>query len=239
MRPTQPIQLKSDAELGTLLAALAEDTVTASIHWRLYKDLMESAPEFLKELNQSAAFWTLTRDAHRDIALIRLARLYDDQNRALSLLSLLDTVRANLHLFDEPRLRERLKGNQYVDNLATGALHPDSKMLDEDIRSVSALDARVKRLAALRNRVLAHRDSTVVLGITKDPLGSLDLEDVDTLRDRADAIVNRYSILYRAGSYRMEIVGQQDFKQVLRAVRKDMAVRERRIAREVKRATRG
>ena len=99
------IRIATEAEFATLLSSLAEDTVTASIHWRLCKDLWASVNEFVRELNQSPAFWSLTMNAHWEVALFRLGRLFDQQKGALSLPSLVDTIAANLHLFGIERFR--------------------------------------------------------------------------------------------------------------------------------------
>jgi hypothetical protein len=239
MPPTQPIRLKSEAEFGSLLAAVAGDMVTASIHWRLYNDLVASASEFLTELNQSRAFWTLTRDAHRDTALFRLARLYDADHRAVGLPRLLATIADNLDLFEAARFRERLKDNPHLDSLTTNFRRPDLKTLDEDARSVSEdSDTLVKRLVDLRHRLLAHRDPRVILGTVQDPVSALDAADVEALRERASTIVNRYNIFFLATSYSTQIVGHDDFKWVLRSVRSHLAARQREFEQEMERALR-
>ena len=211
--------------------------MTASIHWRLYKDLYASVPEFVTELNQSPAFWSLTFNAHREVALFRLGRLYDPQTGALSLPSLLDTITANQHLFDEGPFRERLKGNSFVESLAQDARRPDGATLAEDAATVSERsDPLVKRLLAVRNRVLAHCDPRVVLGTVHDPSDAIDNADIDTLLDRAATIVNRYGILFRANSSRMSIVGQDDFRGVLEHIRQGVAAYDKQITDDLARA---
>ncbi len=231
------IPVESEAAFSTLLTSLTEDTVTASIHWRLCKDLWASVPEFVRELNQSPAFWSLTFNAHRETALFRLGRLYDQQSSALSLPSLVDTIAANQHLFDDAHFRERLKENPFVESLAQGARRPDDQILAQDAASVSERsDALVARLLAVRNRVLAHRDPRVVLGTIHDPSDAVDNADIDALLERAAKIVNRYGIMFRAGSSLMSIIGQDDFKSVLKHVRRDLAAYKKQIAEEVARA---
>jgi len=231
------IPVESEAAFGTLLTSLTADTVTASIHWRLCKDLWASVPEFVGELNQSPAFWTLTFNAHREVALFRLGRLYDQQNGALSLPSLVDTIAANQHLFDDAHFRERLQDNPFVESLARSARRPDDATLAQDAASVSEKsDLLVRRLLSIRNRVLAHRDPRVVLGTVQNPSDAVDNADINALLDRAATIVNRYGIMFRAGSSLMSIVGQDDFRRVLEHVRCDLAAYEKQIAEEVARA---
>jgi hypothetical protein len=194
-------------------------------------------PEFVTELNQSPTFWSLTFNAHREVVLFRLGRLYDQQTGALSLPSLVDTIAANQHLFDDGPFRERLKDNPFVESLAQGAQRPDAATLAKDAATVSEKsDPLVKRLLAIRNRVLAHRDPRVVLGTVQDPTGAIDNADIDTLLDRAATIVNRYGIMFRAGSSLMSIVGQDDFRPVLEHIRRDVAAYEKQITDEIARA---
>src|SRR5258708_21556406 len=159
------IPVECEAVFSTLLTSIIEDTVTASVHWRLHKDLQAAVPEFAKELNQSPAFWSLTLNAHREVALFRLSRLYDKQAGALSLPSLLDIINANLQHFDEGSFRERLKDNPFVASLAQGARRPDAATLKRDAESVAERSCGlVERLLVMRDRVLAHTDPRVVIG---------------------------------------------------------------------------
>lgn len=68
-----------------LLESVANDAVSASIHWRLFKDLSSATAKFEREMSQSLTFWSLTLAAHDEAVLFRLARLYDQEKRALSL----------------------------------------------------------------------------------------------------------------------------------------------------------
>lgn len=231
------IALRAEVDLDTLLTSVTEDTATAAIHWRLAKDIGSAVPEWHREFSQAWTFWSLTIGAHRDVTLFRLGRVYDQTGGALGLRSLLGTIEANLHLFDEPSFRRRLKGNPFVDSLARGARRPDAAMVAADARSVHKADPLVGRLVAVRNRVLAHRDPGVVLGASQDPAKGLTATDVDALVARAKAIVNRYGILFRAGSHSMRIVGHDDFLSVLRHVRVTLEARERDLARQAKRIT--
>lgn len=221
------ISISTSPDLDTILSSITEDTVTASIHWELCKDLWASIPAFATELSQSRAFWSLTMNAHRQVTLFRLGRLYDQQRNALSLPSLLASIAANVHLFDEPHFRTRLKGNAFVDSLAQTARRPDGAVLGIDAADVSAqANDTVKKLVELRNRVFAHVDPRVVLGTLPNPAEAFDVAETDLLLGRAASIVNRYGSLFKATTSSMRIAGHDDFKQVLLAVRRDSAAHE-------------
>lgn len=230
-----PIALRTEADLDTLLTSITDDTATAAIHWRLAKDIGSAVPAWPREFSQAWAFWSLTIGAHRDVTLFRLGRVYDQTHGTLSLRSLLGTIKANLHLFDEPSFRRRLKGNPFVDSLASDAKRPNATVLTTDAASVHKANPLVGRLVAVRNKVLAHRDPKVVLGASQDPAKGLTPADVDALIARAKTIVNRYGILFRAASHSMSIVGHDDFLSILRHVRLALEARERDIARQAER----
>ena len=160
----------------------------------------------------------LTFNAHRDAALFRLGRLFDQTKGALSLKTLVEIVRRNAHLFDEPHFRERLKGNEFVDSLAQTARRPDVIALSEDAKVVSAkTDPVVASLVQLRNQVLAHKDQRVVLGTLRSPAEQLSNEEIGQLVKRAISISNRYSSLFKASTDSDRIVGHDDHLNVLKA----------------------
>jgi AbiU2 len=230
------IPVESEAAFGTLLTSLTEDTVTASIHWRLCKDLWASVPEFVGELNQSPAFWTLTFNAHREVALFRLGRLYDQQNGGLAFRAWSTRLPPISTYSTMPSFASDSKIILIVESLARSARRPDDATLAQDAASVSEKsDLLVRRLLSIRNRVLAHRDPRVVLGTVQNPSNTVDNADIDALLDRAATIIKRYGIMFRAGSSLMSIVGQDDFRRVLEHVRRDLAAYEKQIAEEVAR----
>jgi hypothetical protein len=236
-REAEAIRIRSEAEFSTLLTALTGNTASALIHWRLFQDLSAAVRPYVREMNDSLAFWRLTHAAHWQTALSRLARVYDTYPGALSLPNFLATIRVNLHFFDQPRFRERLKGNPYVDSLTAGARRPDARTLWRDARNVSAEDPRVDRLLKLRHQLLAHHDPRVEYG-SIDPLRALPKADVSVLCKRAKRITNRYTRLFRASTDLMQMVGHDDYKRVLEHVRNDLAARRRRIDAEIARAMR-
>jgi hypothetical protein len=223
----------TEVDLDRLLTSVTEDTATARIHWRLAQDLGAAVPKWRREFAQSRAFWSLTISAHRDVTLFRLGRLYDQTPQALSLPSLLRTIQAHPHFFDEPSFRRRLSANPCVDSLAGDARRPDPATLAAHLGSVTKKDPLVLQLVDVRNTALAHRDTRVVLGTAVDPAQGLTANDVGVLLDRAKRIVNEYGLLFRAGVHSMRIIGEDDFLSVLHYVRKGLKSSERSVARQV------
>src|SRR6266545_923009 len=210
------LQVQDASEFHRLLGALVDELVDAQINLRLHQDLTASVRDYAREFGQSNTFWSLTFQAHLDAAVFRLCKAYDQNNTSLNLKNLLDTVSANLHLFDEAEFRERLKGNPFVDSLAATSRRPDTAQLQTDLEFVSNANPLVKKLTIWRNNFYAHRSPTYAL----DP-GSLakrfplSVSDVDVLSQEGVRIVNRYSVLFIATTHSTTIVGHDDYRSVL------------------------
>src|SRR4051812_23900472 len=112
------IRIASSNEFKRLLEALAFDVGYANIHWRLRRDLLAAFPQHPLVQQQTPTFWYLTLSAHESAALQCLARAYDQNSTALHLLSWLNTIQENLHLFETVEFKRRLAGNPFVDSLA-------------------------------------------------------------------------------------------------------------------------
>jgi hypothetical protein len=80
----------------------------------------------------------------------------------MSLRNFLETIRENLHFFDEANFRERLN-NVFVDSLAATPRRPEPSALNEDLKSVSPDDPLVKNLVFWRHNYFAHRSRTGAL----------------------------------------------------------------------------
>ncbi len=227
-----PIRLRSEADFRVLLVSVISDAQEASFHWRLHRLLRASIRRYVRELNEANAFWSLTINAHRDAALFRVARLYDPYG-GLGLPVLLDTIAHNLSMFDERSFRARLKDNPFVNSLAAGVRPPAPSQLRKDAVSVSSRDRLVLKLLDLRNQELAHRDPRVVVGRIASPRLALSDRQLGTLIGRAGRIVNKYSILFVAGSHLMRLMGDDDYLKVLEAMRERTIAWTRRFREEL------
>ncbi len=233
------IDVSDPQEFERLLDALSHETVTASIHFKLYSDLQRARATYGREFNESWTFWSLTLQSHWDTTLFRLCKIYDKDDRngkTLNLTNLLDTIEANLSIFDVEHFRKRLTENPFVESLASGITRPDMAELASDKRSVSDTDPLVKALVFWRNNFFAHRNAKPIL--TKKNLADrypLNVSDVRTLLDRAVRILGRYSIRFRASSYSTQIVGHDDYLVVLRAMQSVLVRQDDELARDLDR----
>jgi HEPN superfamily AbiU2-like protein len=225
------IAIKNATEFHSLLTTLVGELTQAGDHFRLVRDLDAARGEFAQAFNQSQTFWYLTRRAHLDATLQRLCKAYDQHKTSLNLRNLLDTIEANLPVFDEAEFRERLKDNPFVDALAQDVRRPDAAQLRADKQLVSQdTDARVKNLMMWRHLFVAHRDPGKVLkGVVLAEQYPLSFTAIQSLLDDGRTIVNRYSSLFIATTHAGSIVGHDDYLTILKAVQTDLEQQEARL----------
>jgi hypothetical protein len=220
------IDISDSGDFKRLLEELVGELIDARDHFKLHQDLDAAIPDYGLEFNQSTTFWSMTRSAHLDATLFRLCKVYDlyEGKPNLNLRNFLQTIQANLNLFDELNFRERLKGNPFVDSLAANPRKPDPGQLGTDLESVSLGDPLAKKLNFWRNNYFAHRSRTSALNpksfAEKNPIL---FSEIESLIDNGLRIVNRYSDLFSATHHTSLDPG--DYKFVLNAVRRDLEAR--------------
>lgn len=216
-RPME-IRIKSGEELERLLDVLANDIVDANIYYRLFSGLLTSTEEYSKEIGQSNTFWWLAMQSIKEAYLYRLCRIFDQHEKTLNLVNLLDTIKANLRFFEEPHFRERLKGNAFVDSLAEGVKIPSLEELKEDIEFASLANPIVNKLIVWRGNAYAHRGAKVALGKTGS-LEAISKEEIELLLDKCFSIFNKYLRLYKATTWSRQIIGHDDYQSLFKFLR--------------------
>lgn len=213
------ISFNNENEFKRLLNGLSNDILDAHIHYKLYKDLLETSKEFPVVIPQSNTFWSLTLKSHLNTSLYALTRAYDQNNTALHLSSFLKTIKANLDLFSSAKFKERKQDNQFLDSLVKEFREPNLANLESDILLCSDDDALVNTLIIHRGQILAHRNAkNAAKGRSPNETHPLTFEDFETLLKRAIIILNTYSQLFEASSYSTQIIGHSDFRFIFECV---------------------
>lgn len=186
--------IKNPEDFHKLFEALTLDLVQASVYYKLHVDLRNETKEYLKEYNQSPAFWNLTFDALFEASLLRLCRVYEREKSSNTLPNLLDAIKESLYIFDENNFKERLKENPYVESLASYNRTPDLGQLNLHIDYVSEeRNPIVKKLIIWRNSHVAHKSRKKV--IKQSDLSDTDpltYGDMSELIDEGMKILNYY-----------------------------------------------
>ncbi len=213
------IKVTNSAEFDELLEGLARNIFDANIYYKLYRDVHQALCDHPIVPRQSNTFWQLTLNAYSSTSMQSLCRAYDTHRTALHLHNWLLTIRDNPHLFEEKEFRQRMKDNPFVDSLAQAPRTPDRTILDEDIRLCSPEDPLVKTLIYHRHIQVAHTDAYHII-TKRNPYEAfpLPIADFEKLLCRATEILNRYSSLFRATTYSMQIIGQDDFQFIIKYV---------------------
>jgi hypothetical protein len=213
------ININSSLEFDRLLEALSSDIVNANIHWKLYCDLNKELEENQSVYTYAKAFWYLTLNAHRDVSLQYLCRAYDKQKIGLHLNSWLNTIQSNLEIFENQEFRKRLANNPFIESLSEQCRRPGLEQLQIDIQLCADTDELVKSLIQYRGNALAHRNAKMTAaGQSVSEKYSISFEGYETLLSRAQEILNRYSVLFKAASYSSQIVGHSDYKFVFESI---------------------
>ena len=213
------IPIASSVEFGKLITALSSDVVDAHVHWRMHCDLHEAIQTQPIVWSQSRAFWHLTLAAHAETALEHLCRVFDQQKSSLHLRSWLETIRANINIFETAEFKQRLAGNAFVDSLAEHPRIPDLALLKADIDDCSDTNALVKRLITHRGNVVAHTSAKLAASGKPLPLElALTVENIEALLSRSLTILNRYCQLFAAETYSVNMIGHDDYKYIFSSV---------------------
>jgi hypothetical protein len=172
------VRLKSRDEFDWMIEHMTHEAYRARDNWNFWGALEKSFDEYWTELNQTPAFWELTRRAHQDAVALRLGRLYDPHPTATSLGNFLQTIKENISL--------------------AGAVVPetvvrvDLMQLDSELNSVSDDDPAVEKLLLIRNEYLAHRGTRHVTKGTFVALPTLERDELSALVNRALDILHKY-----------------------------------------------
>ena len=212
------IPISNDAELKKLFDRLVTDIIEAGGYARLHHHFRQAFPAYKKETDQTPAFWNFTEKAVREASLIRLARIYDQDARALSLWTLLHTIGRHPGFFDDDPVLRRVSA-AYAEEFTPGSHAIDLGRLDDDIKLVSASDPLVRKLVVWRSNFGAHLSTTPILegGITAIP--SLTWDDVSTLVDRAFRIYNHYLSAFEGASWSTKIIGEEGYDFLFQLLR--------------------
>lgn len=225
-----PISISGEVDFGVLLERLSDDIVKASAFFRIDKKLNECFETYGDEKSQAEFFWEMVNTAVPEAWQSRLCRIYDQEKSALSLRTLLATIKANMQLFGDEAVRKRLSrvNPSFAQSIAPGSHLPDPKTLEGDLAAVSCGDRLVKKVVLWRGNFWAHVSPRLI--IKKKRLdGSLPTyDDAFKLCERAFVVFNRYSSLFRAAVELKEYLGEKgSVESVFRLLRCGLAAGRR------------
>jgi hypothetical protein len=218
----QPLEVSGDADLKKLFQRLIDDIIDAGAFLRLHRHFETAFKEYKTEINQTPAFWHFTEKAVREASLVRLARIYDQDNRALSLLTLLNTIGHHSAFFEDEAVLSRVS-KAYAEVFRSGSHTIDKIQLEKDISLVSASDPLVLKVIRWRNNLGAHISAKPILRAKKHTESPLTRDEVWELKDRAFSIFNRYLSSFENASYAHLIIGEESNDFLFKMLRLGLA----------------
>ena len=222
----KPIRISGDIDFNKLLRRLSDDIVKAPAFLRMHKELREHFAKHEDEINQSPFFWAMVDESIWITGWSTLARIYDQEQNALSLRSLLLTIEANKYLFYDDAVIKRIAPSNptFVENIVPGSHLPESTILLQDLSLVSDDDPLVHKVVLWRGNFGAHTSSKQTI---KRTLSETDLPSQDealALCERAFDVFNRYSSLFHAVHHSRMIINEKgSMESVFRYLRRGLA----------------
>ena len=188
----------SPAELLKQIDTLQKELFTTNVQFELFVGLKKSGPGYKDEFNLSPRFWSYTFDAHINMVVLRLCRIYDADEKTMSLPKFLRTVEENSDQFNEKAYRERNKDHPMVGRLATYQRSFDSEQLEKDKIFCSNKNPIVKQLFIWRNNIVAHFNYEEAFGKKMEfhKRYPLLFRDIEELIKSGLKIVNYYGHLF-------------------------------------------
>ena len=183
------------------------------MHYDLICNLKKSVGDFAPVFNRAPYFWNLTLNAHLESFRISLCKVYDQGASSLSLYNWLKLFQKKL--LADKHYDEAIRDRYHCKPLA-------NRELDQDLSEVRTQDCLVKILTKQRGASIVHVSAKKVdkgdSAFRDYPLTHADWED---LLERAERILNRYSILQTGESFSFISWPDQsrDFLKVLRDTR--------------------
>ena len=104
-----------------------------------------------------------------------------------------------------------------MESLVADSKIPSMELLNSDIQSCSSSDASVNTLVKHRNNIAIHRNEGAAM--TGRTAGfEMPIIEFEALLERARTTLHRYTMLFNAESYSTNMVGQDDYKYVVKCV---------------------
>jgi hypothetical protein len=187
------------------LSSLVTESCRAWDHWTLLLHLDEAYEKYAREFYQTPAFWSTVTRSLQDISILRIATLLDPRKDVVSVPNILRII--NIHA----------RGNG--SKLGIELENFDEVKIEDDIKSVHRLDPVVDKILTMRNDFLAHRSINIVATRRINLLPELKNQEVSAMLDLVYQLATKYAVRYGQNPTMRSMVGADDYKTMLEALR--------------------
>jgi AbiU2 len=157
-RKLNPLKLEKPEKFENFLRVLWDEICWAYFYYDMLNEAQQLCKQHEEDFKFSPYFWHYTLQAYYETALIRLHRIYDQNQQSFNLHRFLITVRDNKQIFDSMEVRKRRATDPHADELIRGIGPFDLSQLDRDIEFSSEANPKVANLKHWRDRVTFHKD---------------------------------------------------------------------------------
>jgi hypothetical protein len=221
-------------QLLNQIEKLRNELFVANVQFELYVSFKKAAPAFKDEIRCSPLFWDYTIQAHIDMVVLRLCRLYDPDNRTLSLPNFVNTIEANREMFTKSAFIERNKNNPNLERQIKYNRDLSPNFFEEANKICSRNNPIVNNLLMVRHHFVAHLNRKLTfdgaeLFQKKFPLH---FKDIEKLIENGFSLLNSVSSIF-GGSVFDSTKGTNypfdDFKFILETIKMRLKRRERKM----------
>lgn len=204
--------IDSRERFDNALTSLVTECCRVWDHWTLLLGLNESVAVYTPEFHQSPHFWNAVFRVLQDTVIIRLATLLDPRKDVVSVPNILRII----------KIHAPGNGSQ----LGIEIPHFDNNMIEEDLKRVHKLDPTVDKILTLRNDFLAHRSVNIVATHSTDLLPTILNDEITQIIDLVYETTTKYALLYGQNQTLRYMVGSDDYKTLLKALKDGFGLEE-------------
>lgn len=212
----------TEEQFEALFLALARDVVDAHIFWGQAEALKAQLERWPEVYTDGFAFWAYTFQAHQRTALSCLGRVFDQEQSALHLRSLLMLTKDHPQYFGKGAAARRMPNDPFAHWLPEDVDCPSNDQVTKDLASCEIADPDVKALLIYRHKTVAHRDKKISMKTTSLDTPALHHEQVERLLCRAKTLLNRYSYMRDASFFSMTPLGHDAVENIFQRVQRDL-----------------
>ena len=213
---------------------LRNELFVTDVQFQLFVELKKAAPNYKEEIRATPLFWDYTMRAHIDMVVLRLCRLYDSDNKTISLPNFVLTVEANRELFSKAAFIERNKNSPSLEWAVKYNRDLSPKFLEESKKIWSSRNPLVKNLLIMRNHFVAHLNHELTFGDAElfQKKFPLHFKDIEKLIKDGFSLLNDVSSVF-GGSHFSGLEGSNypfdDFKFILEKLKTCLKRREEKM----------
>jgi hypothetical protein len=173
----------------------------ATMYWDLYCGIKKSQAEYVKHMNQTKHFWSVTLNSYLDATRLSLCKIYDKQNKSLNIEKWLLDIQTYIKESD-------IQNDQLTIEIIS------------DIDKVSQKNLIVKNLILHRNNHIVHESySLLIKGRSLIEKSPLTYDDFNCLITQVQEILNKYSDQLFNQTFAFHTAAKNDFKEILDSIK--------------------